>query len=587
MNRDTETDGFLCTGNVYVDSQPTPASSSFSNIPKLLDERSLLMLCIVLGAAEIWINRYLMNEDGVSYLDVGDAFFHHDWARAINGYWSPMYTWFLGLAINLTKPSIWWEPITAHIVNFLIYLFALFSFRFFLHCVYRPDNNRTPESASPFVPLPKWMFYGLGYCIFLWASLELIDLSYITPDLLVEAFVFLICGYLVQLGSEESYWKFAMFGVLGGAGYLSKAVMFPVGFVFLVILMFSARLSKRRILGVLLAGFMFVLVSAPFIAALSKQKGRLTFGDSGKLNYAFLVSPEIPHSHWQGDIPGGGTPKHTTRQLLDDPPVFEFGQPIGGTFPPWFDPSYWCEGAKPTFRLRAQIRVLIQSARNYSAMLTSQLGLLAGLLVFVLLGGRPTRRAILAKSPLIAAGLFPVFLYSIVLVRSRYTAGALVLLVIATLGGVRLRRDDETDKFSGLVTLAVMATILLSVAAYLAETAYLTNTVYANPTQKDYLRAAEGLKNMALRTGDPVAVIGSGAIEYWARLDRLRIVAEVYAPGTSNPEFWGATPERRALAYQCLRRSGAKAVVAWSPPSGKEAAWARVGATNYYVYFLR
>jgi hypothetical protein len=92
---------------------------------------------------------------------------------------------------------------------------------------------------------------------------------------------------------------------------------------------------------------------------------------------------------------------------------------------------------------------------------------------------------------------------------------------------------------------------------------------------------------MGLRAGDAVAVIGSGEGDYWARLGRFKIIAEAFAPEPANARFWGVPPERRALAYQCFRRSGAKAVVAWSPPSGKEAAWTRIGSTNYYVYFLR
>lgn len=555
------------------------------NNEKLVSERAFLIVCVALGALQAWISRFLMQSDGVSYLDVGDAFFRHDWARAINGYWSPMYPWFLGLAINLIKPSIWWEPITVQTLNFLIYLFALFSCRFFLHRVYRSALN--DESADHSFPLPEWAFLGIGYSIFLWTSLELIEVNYITPDLLVEALLFLLGGYLVQLCSSESYGKFAIFGALCGAGYLSKAAMLPIGFALLAILLFSTRLSKRRMLGVALAGCMFLLVSGPFIAALSKQKGRLTFGDSGKLNYAFRVSPGIPDSHWQGEIPGGGTPKHPTRQLLDDPPVYEFAQPVGGTFPPWFDPSYWDEGARPTLRLRSQIRVLVQSGRHYTTILTAQLGLLAGILIFIFWGGRPTRRALLANWPLIAAGLFPIALYSIVLVLPRYVAGGFALLFVAILAGIRLPNVKGAAIFTKYVSAAVMTTLLFSVVAHLAEAAYVTNTVYADPTQKDYIRAAESLRALGLQAGDPVAVIGTGSGQYWARLGRFKIVAEAFAPEPANARFWGATPERRAIAYQCFRRSGAKAVVAWSPPLGKEAAWSQVGTTNFYIYFLR
>ena len=34
-----------------------------------------------------------MISDGVSYLDIGDAYFRGDWKAAVNAYWSPVYSW--------------------------------------------------------------------------------------------------------------------------------------------------------------------------------------------------------------------------------------------------------------------------------------------------------------------------------------------------------------------------------------------------------------------------------------------------------------------------------------------------------------
>jgi hypothetical protein len=551
-------------------------------------ERSFLILCIVLGATQSWISRYAMNQDGISYLDVGDAFFRGDWKNAISGYWSPMYCWWVGLALHVVRPSIWWEFITVQAANLVIYLVALFCFRFFLHAIlhaHRQEKEEKNKAGGAF-PLPEWVLTGLGYGIFLWASLVLIDVADVTPDLLVAAFVFLIAGYLVDLRYHESYPKFAIFGILCGAAYLSKAAMFLVSFGLLAILLFEAKFSKRRLLGVMLATLTFLLASLPFIAALSKQKGRLTFGDSGKLAYASMVNPNVPQKHWQGDPPEGGIPKHTTRQLLDRPAVFEFGEPVGGTYPPWYDPSYWNDGVHGTFRLRAQIRVLVQSVRNYGRMFVDQLGLFAGIAIFVLWGGAPTRKAILSNWPLLAAAGLNMGLYSLVLVRPRYVGGFVAVLFVALLAGIRLPRNSETVRPIKYIAIGVMGSILFSVVANLAETAYVTNTVYGYPTQKDEMKAAVGLHGMGLRAGDPVAVIGDGTTEYWARLDRVKIVAEIFSPEAGQVQFWSQPWERRKLAYECLSRAGAKVVVVWSPPKGMDPGWQKIANTNYYAYFL-
>ena len=308
-----------------------------------------------------------MNPDGISYLDVGDAYFRRDWSAAVNGYWSPdvllvsracasYFQAFVALGIH--------HQCTWLISSFIWRLCCLFGF-FFIRCS-AAVREQAAECAEGPVPLPDWVLLGLGYSVFLWASLVLIDPGLVTPDLLVAAIVFLIGGYLVELRIHESYGKFAIFGVLCGTAYLGKAIMFPLGFGFLGILLLSGTWSKRRIYGVLLSALLFLTVSSPFIAALSKQKGRLTFGDSGRLNYASLVNPGAPQVHWQGEPVGSGTPRHTTRQVLENPPVYEFAEPVAGTYPPWYDPSYWNEGVRGTFRLRSQIRVLVQSARNYA-----------------------------------------------------------------------------------------------------------------------------------------------------------------------------------------------------------------------------
>jgi hypothetical protein len=336
-----------------------------------------------------------------------------------------------------------------------------------------------------------------------------------------------------------------------------------------------------------LAGLLFMAVSSPFIAALSKQKGRLTFGDSGRLAYASLVSPGSPQVHWQGEPAGSGVPRHTTRQLLDHPPVFEFGEPVGGTYPPWYDPSYWNEGMRGSFRLRSQIRVLVQSARNYTTMLAGQLGLVAGLLIFILWGGAATRKAIVWNWPLIAAAGLSFAAYSLVLVRPRYVGASVVLLLVAVLAGIRLPRNEPFKPVAKYVTAAVMATILFSVFAHVAETAYKTLTVGADPLQKEQMLAAAGLESMGLRAGDRVAVIGDGSFDIWARLGRFKIVSEVSSFEPGNREFWASSWERRNLVYQSLSRTGAEAVVVWNPPvSDRDPGWKQLPNTSYYVHFL-
>lgn len=551
----------------------------------LFTERSILIFCIVMGALQAWICRYQMISDGVSYLDIGDAYLRGDWSAAINAYWSPMYSWFLGLALYLLKPSIWWEFVTVHLVNLIIYAVALFCFRFFLRSVLRAmraTGTTVPDNSAP---LSKGALLVLGYSLFLWCSLVLIGVGTVTPDLLVAAIFFLIGGYLLDLRIEHSYRKFATFGALNGAAYLGKGIMFPLGFGFLTILLLSGMKSKTRIYGVILSAFVFLMVCAPFIFAISEAKGRLTFGDTGKLAYAALVNPGTPQVHWQGEPSGSGIPRHSTRQILENPSVFEFGEPIKGTYPPWDDPSYWNEGVQPRFRFRAQLRVLVQSAFVYEKLLRGELGLFAGTLIFLFLGGKPTRKAMLFNWPLLAAASVSLVAYSLVLVITRYIGASMVLLWVAIFAAIRLPKDEKWERISKYVAAGVAASILVAVVGHMADQAYTTLTVGSEPSAKDQIEAALALENMGLRAGDKVAVIGSGNLNHWARLGRFKIVAEA---ATSVParEFWASSTERQNLAYERLRTAGARAVIAWNPPSIAKDLWKQISDTDYYAYFF-
>src|SRR5438128_10511343 len=64
------------------------------------------LLAIALGAVQAWATRFTMNPDGISYLDIGDAYWRGDWHMAINAYWSALHSWILGLFLKVLKPSV-------------------------------------------------------------------------------------------------------------------------------------------------------------------------------------------------------------------------------------------------------------------------------------------------------------------------------------------------------------------------------------------------------------------------------------------------------------------------------------------------
>ena len=86
--------------------------------------------------------------------------------------------------------------------------------------------------------------------------------------------------------------------------------------------------------------------------------------------------------------------------------------------------------------------------------------------------------------------------------------------------------------------------------------------------------------------GAGVAVIGGAHRAFWARLSRMRVIAEV--PARTAAAFWAAEPATQQAVIQALAQTGAQAVVTLAPPARSATiAWERVGQTEYFVHWCR
>lgn len=549
-------------------------------------ENILLLTSAALGLAHAWFGRYSMNPDGVSYLDMGDAFVRRDWTHAVNAYWSPLYGWILGLVVGEIRPSPRWEFPLVHIVNFAIFLVALLCFRFFLHEVIRFGHERAElDEARPDAraALPDWALILLGYSIFLWASLELVSLYDVSPDQAVLACVCLAAGLLLRLRTNPTFQNFALLGLLLGVGYWTKAILFPLGFLILFFVYLWKRPSRIWRRGAVVSALVFLGVAAPLVLTLSWQKGRPTFGDSGKLNYAWSVSPRTFWRNWQGETPGSGTPVHPTRQLAQHPPVFQFAGPIPGTYPPWADPSYWNEGLQWHFRVKPQMEVLAANfASEVRLLLRAQPGVVIAVIVLGLLSWAVWFVGLRDLWPLIALPAAAFAVYLPVHVEDRFLGGFVIVLFLTLFAAVQLRPADQRS--AGYVAIAVFITIGLGTADVTLR--YATHHLAIpgsgpNSVWQDVL-AAEQLQKMGARPGDKVAVIGDGTGAYWARLAKLRIVAEVMGANHGATQFWQSPEETQETVYAAFASAGASLAVA-SCPSHASNDWQPITGTDYCV----
>jgi hypothetical protein len=559
----------------------------------------LRLVAIAVGSLHTWaaVTSQSMNADGISYLDIADAYMRGDWKTAINPVWSPMYSWILGPVMHVLNPPMRWEFPVVHLVNFVIYLGTLVCFEFFWRQLWRYKEIKMAEASSESdVTLPAWAWLALGYFLFMFSSLYLIEIWAVTPDMLMAAFVYLAAGLIVRIRMGFSTWRaFFLLGVVLGLSYLTKAVMFPLSFICLGVSLFSVGNIRRSAPRALVALLVFLLFSMPFMAIVSVVKGELTFGDAGTITYARYIN-RVPYPHWQGAPPGNGTPEHPSRRIFDTPPIYEFGTPIGGTYPVSYDPSYWYEGLVVRFNLERQIDYLLFGALFYfDLFFRQQAGLMVGVILLYLMSRwRPLRMIdIVSQWGLVIPALAAFGFYGIVNVAGRYVGVFVVLFWADLLANVRLPDSQTSRRLASILSAVMILFMLMNIVVFNLEG-------YRDLTGKGNLNlsaspqvgppgwpgeVAEALHQLGVQPGDRVAIIGYGFDSFWARLARVQIVAEML--GREAGAFWLGDPGLQSEVLQAFASTGAEAVVAENVPSyASLTGWHRVGSSSYYIYIL-
>ena len=530
-----------------------------------------------------------MNADGISYLDIGDAYFRGDWANAINVVWSPLYSWILGFVNVVLDPPMQWQFSVVHGVNFLLYVAALACFEF----MWRNVRSSSPDgSVKGIIQIPDWLWWTLGYLLFIWTTLSLIQIWAVTPDMLMAALLLLAAGMLARIRAGDEDWRlFVALGLVLGLGYLAKTFMFSIALVFLGLAWLVQKRSKTALLRVSLAFGMFILISLPFILLISNKIGQLTIGEAGTVTYVRYVNG-IPFPHWQGDPVSGVVPSHPSRIIHQLPAVYEFGEPVGGTYPISMDPSYWYEGIVPRFDLGSLLSRLFTSGLAYAELFLQQQGILvASILALYGMGLRQhfsaveiLRRWALALPAVIAFGL-----YGTVLVQGRYVGVFVLLFWADILANVRLA--ETADNRLWLKSLGVIASIglLANIVLFnLDGFARLTPSFQAGSVQQNIpaarpLAVAETLKELGIQPNDKVGVIGYAYDSFWARLARVRIVAELLE--ADAVDLWRGDESLRQSVLDSFARAGVKAVVAeYVPDDVLLKNWHRVGNSTTYIY---
>lgn len=558
---------------------------------------SLFLAAFILGLFQMWGMRHVMNADGLSYLNIAESYINLDYKNAVSPYWSPMYSWVIALFEIIFKPSKSFEFTMIHILNFLIYLLAFYSFTFFYIELNKFTNEKT-KINSDLVSIQQNLLLLISFSLFIMAMLKFTTIWMITPDLLLSFFIFLISGLSLKIVRTNFQIKDLCFlGIILGISYLVKTVMFALAFVYILSFFFTGKDFKKVLKKQLLIISCFLLVSSPYIFLISKQKEKFTFGDSGKLNYIWQVNDVTAFYmvHWQGGEGIVGNPIHTTRKILKSPDIYEFSGPVSGTYPPWFNPSYWYEGANPNLQPKYFINFLIRNLKEYFSIFIIIPGMIILFLIYLIIKSQQ-QKVCFERIKQFYFILFPalssILLYAIVYPELRYIAQFFVVIFTVLFNGLIFKKNFfERKNYKFIFNIFVsLIFIIIFFANYInPDYSYLIH-IKSLINRKEYFSNVHydtylALKKAGLKEGDKVATVGYGFYSFWAYLGKNKIVAEI--PNESVSDFWNIENNKKEEVLNIFKDLKVKALITdFSPSINVLNEWKKIDKTNFYVMFL-
>jgi hypothetical protein len=201
-----------------------------------------------------------LNNDTLSYINLAERYVAGDWQHAINGFWSPMYTWIICICKLIGLPVLQ----SCYVINFLAAALGLY-----VLC----------ELARRYLTRP--LFY-IAFCLYALLLMLFYAMSSLTPDLMAAVF----CLLFLQLATDKQFafnkriqW---LAGIIAAFAYFSKLY----NFVPIHLFMFTWLAYRGK--GVLRTYGVFILLSCTWIAAISIHEGQLVVTTAGKFNHNFM-----------------------------------------------------------------------------------------------------------------------------------------------------------------------------------------------------------------------------------------------------------------------------------------------------------
>lgn len=532
-----------------------------------------------------------VNGDGVSYLDLASQYARGDFSALANGYWSPLYPMLVGGAFRLAgvdgataEPALLTREMRVVLaINVGVIVMGALAFVRLLRAL-----HRVSPAAPRAVVAARLVAAG---ALFVWCAIRFVGTTSVTPDALLATWLLLLTAELVgAISGEPSSWRTLRISMLLAAGYWTKAVFFPVALVVMPVylLMTGRTLASQAERRVHLAWALLPALAlvAPLVAVQTVAQQRLSFGETGRLNYRWYVlgAPHAPPTVALDHVTP--TPTPVTLAVAGAPGTLLFRGDVSGSFPYWYDPSRFEPRESPAFSAPAQWRQFLYNAHWYRVV-AAPFALLA-LIAFVasLTRGRPRVSMLVVVLPAVAL----MSLYALTHVEGRLAVPPMMVVLVLALFPIISRTSDGFEPPHGVrrmpawryaCTAAECAALVALAALALGRTAKRVPTGINHAATARQAGPSIELRANGVSSGSRIGIVGSPYGHYWVHAGNLRLTVVTERDGQSSPVL---DTELDAIAGEACARGAPLAAIVGERPSDVQSARVIRLASGWWVW---
>jgi len=508
---------------------------------------------IAVTSVNAWNNRYVLNPDGVSYLDLAERLSAGDWGAFVQGYWSPVYPALLALVSAVGGHAPTALLTAAHALNALAVVGTIVLLWWW--------GRRSGGSLFTLAAFAALFLVSSGFP----------RIEAVTPDSLLLALIAWL-GYELLVRQGTRWWST---GLLFGAIFLVKTSAWPWFLASIPLRLVGARGAGARA-AVWRSIPVTVAVMLFWVVPMSVKAGHPTLGSAGRLNYCWYIDAcdsRSPDTHQGRHVAYRDLALDSTRSIT----WAEFDAERW-TYAPWSDPTAWDAGIL-TRRSSAPVAGELvsywgrQAGRTFALWL---LPMLAGVLLpWALFEWRAERRRwwIDEGRPVLAVlllGLAGIVQFILIHAEPRLLAPYGMLLALAVLhrGSDLPRERVARGAAVGIGTLLV-AWFGYGKVREGIDTGRQLDQIVATMAATNAEMAGDGISQRRLVILGPAFPVVSGAY-----LSGSRIIAQV-PPASAAVLDRLPVEQRRAVLRELF---GGRAQVAWRSDAEKSATFVMIPA---------